>query len=73
VKLIAYSLIGALVGSLAFAMIAGAIHGYRTASRDGDIEDARRTIHERLAPITAVGAIAGAIAGVNIAALRERR
>ncbi|MBA4107308.1 MAG: hypothetical protein C0485_16305 [Pirellula sp.] len=72
-KFIAYALIGAFVGSIVFAMIAGMIHGYRTSSRGGDIEQARRTMHVGLQPITAIGAIAGGIAGLNIATWRERR
>lgn len=60
------------MGVFVFAMITGAVHRLRTAS-EGKIDYGVEAMAERLKPINAIGAIIGAVAGLGVAAWREKR
>lgn len=71
-RYITHALIGAAAGVIALAMIVGAVHGFRTAAR-GEIDYDVQAMSERLKPINPIGAVVGAIAGLGIAAWKDRR
>lgn len=71
-RYVTHALIGAAAGVIAVAMIVGVVHGFRTAAR-GEIDHDVQAMAERLKPFNAIGAAVGAIAGIGVAAWKDRR